>query len=134
MAGGGSLIRQAMRRPDLVRRALRFGVAQGYRSMFNMVRTVSSQWMPTGYSAAGTVLEVGVEASEFSAGERVACAGGGYANHAEVIAVPRNLTVKAPAELSFREAAFARSAPLPCRACGGPSPRSARQSSSWAPA
>ena len=42
----------------------------------------------------------------FSVGDRVACAGAGYASHAEMISVPQNLCVHLPAELSFDEGAF----------------------------
>lgn len=42
------------------------------------------------------VIEVGSEVDGFSVGDRVACAGAGIANHAEVIDVPVNLAVKIP--------------------------------------
>jgi predicted dehydrogenase/threonine dehydrogenase-like Zn-dependent dehydrogenase len=106
VAGGGSLLRQALRRPDLVRRALRFGAAQGYKAMFSMVRAVSSQWMPTGYSAAGVAIETGADIRDISKGERVACGGAGYASHAEFIAAPRNLVISAPEAVTLKEAAF----------------------------
>ncbi|MFQ5629624.1 MAG: bi-domain-containing oxidoreductase, partial [bacterium] len=38
--------------------------------------------------------------------DRVACAGVGYASHAEMIFVPQNLAVKIPDEVRFEEAAF----------------------------
>ncbi len=59
-----------------------------------------------GYSAAGTVLEAGEGVSEFRQGDRVACAGVGYASHAEVLAVPKNLCVRLPAPIDFEAAAF----------------------------
>ena len=40
-------------------------------------------------------------------GQRVACAGSGYAVHAEYAVVPRNLLVALPAGLDFESAAFA---------------------------
>ncbi len=40
-------------------------------------------------------------------GDRVACGGVGYANHAELAVVPKNLVVKVPDEVSDEEAAFA---------------------------
>lgn len=59
-----------------------------------------------GYSAAGTVLEVGAAVTGFKPGDLVACAGGGYANHAEFIVVPQNLTVLTPSGLGTDAAAF----------------------------
>src|SRR5262249_28731560 len=44
----------------------------------------------------GVVIEVGAEVDGFRAGELVACAGAGIANHAELIDVPVNLAVKIP--------------------------------------
>jgi predicted dehydrogenase len=60
---------------------------------------------PLGYSAAGVVLEVGGGADEFAVGDRVACAGTGYASHAEVNWVPKNLCVRMPAGVDFQDAA-----------------------------
>jgi len=59
-----------------------------------------------GYSAAGTVLEIGAGVTEFRQGDRVACAGVGYASHAEVLAVPKNLCVLLPSRVGFDAAAF----------------------------
>ncbi len=60
-----------------------------------------------GYSAAGTVVEVGQGVTEFRAGDRVACAGTGYAAHAELLSVPKNLCVRLPDGVDFEGAAFA---------------------------
>jgi len=38
-------------------------------------------------------------------GDRVACAGAGHANHAELVMVPRNLVVQVPEGCSLRDAA-----------------------------
>ena len=62
--------------------------------------------MPLGYSSAGTVIEVGEGVEEFRVGDRVACAGAGYASHAEVVFVPKNLAVKLPDAVDFESAAF----------------------------
>jgi threonine dehydrogenase-like Zn-dependent dehydrogenase len=50
------------------------------------------------------VVEVGAQVKDIKIGDRVACAGAGYANHAEYIEVPKNLVVKMPKDLSFKEA------------------------------
>jgi predicted dehydrogenase/threonine dehydrogenase-like Zn-dependent dehydrogenase len=50
---------------------------------------------------------VGADVAGFAAGDRVACAGAGYANHAEFVAVPENLVVRVPDEVELGRAAFA---------------------------
>lgn len=60
-----------------------------------------------GYSAAGEVVEVGSGVEGFAIGDLVSCAGAGKANHAEYIAVPRNLVCRVPENVSTREAAGA---------------------------
>lgn len=47
-----------------------------------------------GYSVSGAVIAVGSKVSRFRTGDYVACAGAGYANHADLVCVPENLTVK----------------------------------------
>jgi predicted dehydrogenase len=107
-----SLLSKAIERPDLVRqvvdRARRNGIAETFGAVMSRLDT------PTvlGYSAAGVVLLVGSGVDDLSPGDGVACAGAGYASHAEVIAVPRKLCVRIPNRaagepLSFEEAAFA---------------------------
>jgi predicted dehydrogenase/threonine dehydrogenase-like Zn-dependent dehydrogenase len=49
-----------------------------------------------GYSAAGYVVCAGLGVDDLVPGDAVACAGAGYANHAEMIAVPRNLVSRVP--------------------------------------
>ena len=59
----------------------------------------------SGYSLAGTVIEVGSRVRDLVPGQAVACAGAASAHHAEVVAVPRNLVVPAPADLPLDQAA-----------------------------
>jgi len=59
----------------------------------------------SGYSLAGTVIEVGCRVRDLVPGQRVACAGAASAHHAEIVAVPRNLVVPVPAELALEQAA-----------------------------
>jgi predicted dehydrogenase/threonine dehydrogenase-like Zn-dependent dehydrogenase len=59
-----------------------------------------------GYSTAGIVLNQGEEVAGIRPGDRVACMGGGFANHAEVVRVPNNMFVPVPPSVSLKEAAF----------------------------
>jgi len=63
-------------------------------------------YSPLGYSSAGEVIEVGEEVTEFNVGDLVACAGGGYANHAEIVSVPVNLCVKLNEQADLKYAAY----------------------------
>jgi predicted dehydrogenase/NADPH:quinone reductase-like Zn-dependent oxidoreductase len=59
----------------------------------------------TGYSLAGTILEVGAAVADLVPGQAVACAGASSAHHAEIVAVPRNLVVPVPTGLALEKAA-----------------------------
>ncbi len=101
-----SLLGKARARPDQVRQVLenahQQGVAATYRKVLNRLEALE----PLGYSCAGQVIAVGAEAREFQIGARVACAGGGYANHAEVNFIPSNLCVHVPDNVTLDAAAF----------------------------
>ena len=101
-----NLLQKARSRPDLVRQTIEKARRDGILDTIDAVRNRLDQLMPLGYSAAGEVIEVGSEVSEFKAGDRVACAGGGFAVHAEIISVPRNLAVVLPEEVPFDSGAF----------------------------
>jgi len=101
-----SLIGKARSRPDLVRQVLDTVKREGLSSTYEKVKARLSQTRDLGYSAAGTVVEVGNKSNEFRVGDRVACAGAGYASHAEVIYVPKNLCCKLPDEASLEAACY----------------------------
>jgi len=61
---------------------------------------------PFGYQNAGVVLAKGENCRAFETGQRVACMGGGYAQHATHAVVPRNLAVPLPDPCSFEQGAF----------------------------
>src|SRR5512146_96535 len=85
-----SLVGKARSRPDLVRQVLdkarREGLITTVQAAFNRL----DQPMALGYSSAGTIVELGEDMQGFKIGQRVACAGGGYATHAEYNVVARN--------------------------------------------
>jgi predicted dehydrogenase/threonine dehydrogenase-like Zn-dependent dehydrogenase len=101
-----SLIGKARSRPDLVRQVLDTFKREGLASTYEKVKARLSQTKELGYSAAGVVSEVGRNAQEFRVGDRVACAGAGYASHAEVIYVPKNLCCKIPDTGSLESACY----------------------------
>ena len=101
-----SLIGKARGRPDLVRQVIDTFKREGLSSTYEKVKAKLSQSKALGYSASGIVTAVGRDAQEFRVGDRVACAGGGYASHAEVIFVPRNLCCKLPENVSQESACY----------------------------
>ena len=60
-----------------------------------------------GYSAAGEVIAAGEGVTDLAAGDLVACAGAGYANHADYVSVPRNLVCRVPDGCALEAAATA---------------------------
>jgi len=109
-----SLLQKAQSRPDLVREVISKVQRDGIFSAIQSVRSRLDQPQSPGYSSAGTVIAVGEGVTDIQPGDRVACAGAGYAVHAEIACVPRLLVARIPArdpiagdEVSFDEAAFA---------------------------
>ncbi|MCK8603931.1 bi-domain-containing oxidoreductase [Desulfoferrobacter suflitae] len=111
-----SLIGKAKARPDLVKKVIAAVKKEGMVNTLEKVRSKLDTPIPLGYSCAGIVRHMGADVDTFQVGDAVACAGAGYANHAEFNLVPKNLCVKIPEArdgepsnvlLSFEEAAFA---------------------------
>jgi predicted dehydrogenase len=67
----------------------------------------SAQGWAIGYSIAGEVVAVGAGIRDLAAGDRVAAAGAGLANHAEYVNVPRNLVCQVPPGCDLKHAASA---------------------------
>jgi polar amino acid transport system substrate-binding protein len=101
------LLGRALEQPELVKKTLARARAEGLMSTVGVVRAKLEESVALGYSAAGIVLEVGEGVEGIRAGERVACAGVGYASHAEVLSVPRNLCAPVPEGVSLTDAAYA---------------------------
>lgn len=95
---------RAIKDPSKILKAARMVSSKGLAHTRSVVEGQTLIGTPTGYSAAGYVVAVGEDVTEFRPGERVACAGAQYAHHAEVIRVPRNLVVHIPASVSFAHA------------------------------
>jgi predicted dehydrogenase/threonine dehydrogenase-like Zn-dependent dehydrogenase len=105
--GRKSLVGKAKERPDLVRKVFEKVKSEGLLGTLQSVREKLDESHALGYSAAGVVVEAGEDVTEFRAGDRVACAGTGYAAHAELLSVPKNLCVRLPDGVDFESGAFA---------------------------
>jgi predicted dehydrogenase len=101
-----NLAQKARARPDLVRKVLDKVQRDGLTAAYRAVTSKLTEPVPVGYACAGEVVAAGVDAEDFPPGTLVACAGAGYASHAEEVLVPRNLVVRAPAAISPEQAAF----------------------------
>ncbi len=101
-----SLLGKARSRPDLVRQVLDKARREGALSTLEAAFNRLEQPMALGYSSAGTIIALGEGMQGFRVGQRVACAGGGYAVHAEYVTVPRNLLAPLPDSVDFQAAAF----------------------------
>lgn len=101
-----SLAGKAKQRPDVVKQVIEKVKTEGIASTYNKVMGRLKAPIPLGYSSAGIVKEVHKAVDKFTVGDRVACAGFGYATHSETIFVPSNLAVKIPDNVSFDEASF----------------------------
>ncbi|HMX21073.1 MAG TPA: bi-domain-containing oxidoreductase [Anaerolineales bacterium] len=101
-----SYLGKARSRPDLVKQTLDKAKREGIMPTVNAVFNRLDQPMALGYSTAGTIVALGKNMQGFKVGQRVACAGGGYATHAEYNVVPRNLLTPLPKNVDFESAAF----------------------------
>jgi predicted dehydrogenase/threonine dehydrogenase-like Zn-dependent dehydrogenase len=98
------LYRRALKQPEHVRKAFEMIRDQGVSRTWERISGKLAAGSPTGYSAAGEIVEVGAQVEGFARGDRVACAGAGIANHAELISVPVNLAVHVPAAVELSDA------------------------------
>ncbi|WP_437277037.1 bi-domain-containing oxidoreductase [Sorangium sp. So ce375] len=101
-----SLLGKARERPDLVRQVLGKVARDGVLATFSAVQARLDAATPLGYSSVGRVLETDPSIPHVRVGERVACGGAGYAAHAEIVRVPKNLCAAVPSAVSDEDAAY----------------------------
>ena len=101
-----SLIGKAKERPQQVKQVIDTLKKQGPTQTYRAVMKKLDAYSPLGYSSAGIVIAVGAGVSEFAIGDKVACAGVGYANHAELVSVPVNLCVKLNKNADLKQASY----------------------------
>jgi predicted dehydrogenase/threonine dehydrogenase-like Zn-dependent dehydrogenase len=102
-----SYFQMAKKKPEQVKDVLntltQLGPVATYRKVMNKLDSLS----PLGYSLVGEVIEVGKGVDNLKPGDIVACGGAGYANHAEVNFIPKNLCAKVPEGVELKDASFA---------------------------
>lgn len=101
-----SLIGKAKERPQQAKLVLDTLKQQGPVQTYRAVMKKLDSYSPLGYSSAGEVIAVAKDVKGFAVGDLVACAGAGYANHAEVSSVPVNLCVKLSKGADLSKAAY----------------------------
>jgi predicted dehydrogenase len=101
------MIGKAQARPDLVHEVWTKLRREGPLATLEAVQNRLRDPLPLGYSSAGTVEKLGESVTDLAVGQRVACGGGGYAVHAEIVSVPRLLVAPVPDSVSDEAAAFA---------------------------
>ncbi len=101
-----NLIDKAKSRPEDVKKVLSSLKNDGILSTFRAVSKRLNAYSPLGYSCVGRVIDKSEDVTDFNIGDFVAGAGAGYANHAEIVAIPKNLCVKLPENKISKESAF----------------------------
>lgn len=104
--GKASLIGKAKQRPDLVAQVIQNIKKEGLKATLDKVRTKLDSLKALGYSTSGVVMASMDTRNLFQPGDRVACAGQDYASHSEIVAIPQNLMVKIPDNVSFEDASY----------------------------
>ncbi len=100
--GKSNLLQKARQQPDKVKQVLDKIKTDGLLPTMEAVFNKLGQPLPLGYCNVGRVIEVGENVTDFKVGDRVASNG----HHAEYVAVPQNLVVHIPGNVSDDEAAF----------------------------
>src|SRR5262245_24622510 len=91
--GQSSLLGKSRSRADRVAQVLQNVKREGMVATYQKVMTRLNKPKALGYSSAGVVVKTFGDSDDFKVGDRVACGGGDYACHAEMIFVPCNLCV-----------------------------------------
>ena len=105
--GKKTLLGKARARPEQVKKVVQVAKTQGLLTAYRAARRSLEMPVALGYCVSGTVIAVGRGVDDISVGDRVACGGAGYANHAELVSVPKNLVVGVGDGVAPRQACFA---------------------------
>ncbi len=106
-----SALAKIKEKPELIGKGVKAIRERGLKSTLEMTRRTlekpPSVPSPMGYSSAGIVIATGSPSTLFPPGTPVACAGAGFATHADFNVVPENLCVPVPEGVGLDDAASA---------------------------
>ncbi|OPY13634.1 MAG: Glucose--fructose oxidoreductase precursor [Syntrophus sp. PtaB.Bin138] len=105
-AARSGYLAKAMERPQQVKQVIDTLKTQGVVQTYRAIMKKLDAWSALGYSSAGSVIETAPDVTAFSVGDPVACAGVGYANHAEIVTVPEKLCVKLSPDADLKQASY----------------------------
>jgi predicted dehydrogenase/threonine dehydrogenase-like Zn-dependent dehydrogenase len=100
--GKANLLNKARQQPDKVKMVLDKARTDGVAATLDAVRSKLDQPLALGYCNVGVVADLGAGVEGFAVRDRVVSNG----KHAEVVAVPRNLSARIPEGVSDEAAAF----------------------------
>jgi len=106
ITGRMSLLGKAKAKPAQAMQVVGMAKSLGVKATYLKVKSKLEGAQPLGYSLCGRVTEIAGAVEHLKTGDLVACAGGGYANHADEVVVPGNLVVKIPDGVDPRSAAY----------------------------
>jgi predicted dehydrogenase/threonine dehydrogenase-like Zn-dependent dehydrogenase len=101
---GKSPVRAMLEQPEKIKKILNLIKSEGLGKLLDQYKFIKKSGQPTGYSVSGIVADLGEDTGEFKIGDSVAAAGGGFAYHAEFVDVPKNLVVRMPSGVGYKEA------------------------------
>ena len=81
--------------PEKIKKIMTSLASNGVDGTAALVRSkLKGELQSLGYSCSGKVIAVGKKVKKFKTGDLVACAGAGYAHHADIVCVPEHLVAK----------------------------------------
>ncbi|MFL2676285.1 MAG: Gfo/Idh/MocA family oxidoreductase [Alphaproteobacteria bacterium] len=89
-----SNIIKILKKPYLLKSLFNTFIKSGIGNTSRILKKKLNSYFELGYSSSGIVEDVGSAVKKFKKGDYVACSGGGYASHAEIVNVPENLAVR----------------------------------------
>jgi len=102
-----NIIKKTLNYPDKIAKGFQILKRKGVTETFKLTKNFLEFPSALGYSCAGKVIAIGDNIKDIKRGDMVAGSGAQYANHAEIVSIPRNLLVKIPEELNIKTACSA---------------------------